>query len=1482
MYAYLTQTPFKYSKPSNTMSQPGGAAGPPSSYQTNVNRAKTKKWVEAKSYSYDGDDWGEADEYDEYGGYDEPEPEPAPRPTGLRQRGQSASKTPQETYGSSQDIYQSPVDSRQPYGNKSGPPQQQYGGRSITNPQQQQPPAMGRTNSFDRGDERREFSAGGQQQPRGGSFTGPYPTSQPQGQNVAAQDFQPHHLHANQQRQAQQSPAGPPLQTPNRSNMVTTGRYGDYPQSAGGSNRGPWYSEQQRQQNNGSRAQSMTSNTSSLDVHNRRDFSPSAMPPPLQTRGSPSPHGNPDSRSSSRHPPRKSSINQDHPPSLPFLTQPPSMPVTEDDLPAARNRSGSNASNPPALIRPADIYRRMQEEKEKERQSQESSRPNMESILGRLNERPGLGNLQDSESSHRLKPTWEPVMERKSEYGLEGINVNDQAPQGEKRPSTSKKFELPKRAPDTYSQVSRSSLGPMLPDVSRMSGFGESFGQSFLGNGDDFDESTSASMANSRESSSAPQTRESTQNEPQKDLKNQPSLGFTSAVHQAFDKAEDQIPPTPSSANGSTVGRSTSGGTSTVSPIISRGPSTATENWNSRLPGIDQISTPTIAEGTEGSSSRPLSSESLGTPKQVMRKPSPLIGMAPPPMDMPPSSFIPGHRRDLSTPSPDNSPARTPAMESNRQLRQPQEVELAAATPTEPNFITGSSSPSSDVAPEERRDYGQPSEGLSRDRNGRGIDTQPHPKSVLNKVDPIILPISTRSRTDSSPTSRVRNLADKFESGSRPGSAHSNTTPRASMLGSGVLKKDEFAPPRPLVDRNESFRPHLPGGWESSASIAPAMGPNRVETGGGPRQPEMTRRSLSNATNSPNDLKKPIDSMADQQPSSASQIRDASGEAFTAVAAAGTALAGAFAAAIGMEHHDSTTGSAAETASDGRQPIRESEDPGPTTRDRNVSTNTVLHLEASRPFVPSMTDDEMSSTAPTPLPHTLHHKPDASPISPDYFPSDPSADLVLNSHGGPTEERKPALPLLITDSQPLEYESDRLRKEIVRELTPMSDSEPTTAETDYSNNNDISRLSTTPSVRPGHESGVLPREYESYWNDANSDDEISQFSTEPAQLENATTAQRQPGAALVSEPLHPSIEKQPATSEPVVPEQPSAERPHILPHRFSWEAPLEDLSLKSKPVHETPTAPTSDFLQSTIYAEGRSFQSHDGPSENDQKSVAPMVTEPSLSERPGLPEKNSPKPTSSDTLVRARETVEDDKELPSYPLGLEVVPLVPEKGFDESQQSAYAGSLDGTSQRSPNLQNEHDYEPKAPLPEPPRQQTVSQVDVPPSPPPTNAQPKIPAFREILALRTPTERIRGYDSAREQFAIMDTGLARWLAATANDLPEHVDLLTSSGRVPPSFQGHKPSPSRSKLGGLLPGQSTASDAAALGAPIGGGSSQGFSPSSGSAGKISSQQVQAKGKDLLHTAGVFGGKANVAAKGLFSKGKSKFRAGSGAEKV
>ncbi|KAI0850694.1 hypothetical protein F5Y00DRAFT_231836 [Daldinia vernicosa] len=56
----------------------------PSAYKANVNRTKTRKWVEAKVQSYDGDDWG--NEYEDEYGEPEPEPEPAPRVAALRQQ----------------------------------------------------------------------------------------------------------------------------------------------------------------------------------------------------------------------------------------------------------------------------------------------------------------------------------------------------------------------------------------------------------------------------------------------------------------------------------------------------------------------------------------------------------------------------------------------------------------------------------------------------------------------------------------------------------------------------------------------------------------------------------------------------------------------------------------------------------------------------------------------------------------------------------------------------------------------------------------------------------------------------------------------------------------------------------------------------------------------------------------------------------------------------------------------------------------------------------------------------------------------------------------------------------------------------------------------------------------------------------------------------------------------------------------------------
>ena len=126
------------------------------------------------------------------------------------------------------------------------------------------------------------------------------------------------------------------------------------------------------------------------------------------------------------------------------------------------------------------------------------------------------------------------------------------------------------------------------------------------------------------------------------------------------------------------------------------------------------------------------------------------------------------------------------------------------------------------------------------------------------------------------------------------------------------------------------------------------------------------------------------------------------------------------------------------------------------------------------------------------------------------------------------------------------------------------------------------------------------------------------------------------------------------------------------------------------------------------------------------------------------------------------------------------------------------------------------------------------------------QQKIPAFLEILQLMSPDERIKAYNATREVFANMNTGLSQWIQTTTTALPEHQDLLRNGGTF-----------------GIVPRPTPRPTQAQ--APL-------KSPFSPPAGKVATQ----KGKDLLHSAGIFGGKANNAAKGFFAKGKSRFRGG------
>ena len=1207
-------------------------------WKTNVNRAKTKRWVEAKSYTYDGDDWGDADEYGEYEGYDE-DPEPPPKPTGLRQAGKStaapANVPPQAAQQLPHPIHDNP----------------QFG--------QPQPPFQGsdreRASSFGRGDDRQaSFGAINPpfaQQPTDRSasphFRGPQPSS------VAPQRARAPSDAPSQRGQRQTRPSFEQART-----ISNQG----YP------NRAPW--------NDGSRSQSMTS--SSAGDHQRREFSnPSAAPQPLQAR-----------------PPRKSSLGQSD------SGQPGFTPPIQTNVPPVGSTPSPQASvSTPTFVRPADIYRRMQEEKERERVSQESSRPSMDTLEKVRDHSPA--NTSDNERKPR-KPALESVAERKSEYGMDGLLAANIANQSTAKPSGSKE-------------------SPRLPEIPGLEGFGQTFGESFMSLPGDAKASDSQPMpqetsgerqmnlgpvnattgnpaadtstskaqqpASTVEPSKASESAgQATTLSPDNALQREPSLGFRSAVSQAFDS---QIPPTPTSTSDSNLDRSNSESTNDISPIISRNVSgAATRPTKEEIPSISSIAeepaTPprpdSAATSRPSNSNRPDSKDSLQALKQ-------------------------GHRRNISTPSPSGSPARTPNVEVNRQLQSPQEAEMAMTTPvtaTDPAKATGSK-----LGEEEQ----------------------------------------SSSRAGSPTKGRVRDLVDKLDSAdnSRRGSQ--------SSLGDKLEQ-----PHRPKVDTNQSFRPQLPGGWASYTTNDPLQ------------QPQRESQSATPEAKDP----------------------------FTAAAAAGTALAGALATAAGFKPQES------------QEDAEEKE----FQKSRRASAkNLAIHPEAQRLSLPRNDSDAPSSIVPTPM----YMKPESSslekqeyfaPTTPPNQKSRPSATKEL-----PQLEKTRTYEDMSTESSPNDLESDRLRKELVRELSPQAehfDHKPRPVPDQ-----------TLPNRGRDHESVVLPSEYDSYWNAADGGESSRKASelgslptgspTMPTQAHfkpiNKTEllepveaqAQGQTFSAFgqaAPPPLPKDISHpQEASAVPyegrVLQSMPARQR---LSHRFSWEGPAE------------PNLPDTEDPQASSIAANHL--------RNEITSETPL---------PPLPLESRHEHTPSTHSVP-----DVNKELPQGPPDLSARPEI-QQGTPQSGPPASTQPSEGSDQHEP-------------LPQ------------------TQAQAKIPAFREIMAIKDINERLHTYDTTRTQFASMNTGLANWIQATINELPEHSDLLRNGGAFGPQARP-RPTVSTAQTGTQRPSPAPAAKPS-------------FSPG---AGKMTSE----KGKDLLRTAGVFGGKANSAAKGFFSKGRNKLR-GMGGDKV
>ena len=1403
-----------------------------------VSRAITKKWAEAKAINYD--DWDDSD------GYDPEEPVQT-----LQDHGRQQSWDTRSQGASSQGGY-------------SNPPGQYYpSNRSVTGPS-----STGRA-SFDRGDDRRHFA-------NMGGAQGPYPTAQRDPfadiQHDQDPNFEPQYRGHRGQPSLQ-------LQTGGRPSMEHRQyQQGPYPQ--GPYTAGPGGNHFQDTRTApfsapiigppGRRSQS-SGRPAPGEVFPRGE---SPMRPGSQNSHGASPGG--------AFPPRKSSLSQQQPP--PDMQQYSVM----DAHPAAQASTPSSESKALPFIRPADIYRRMEEEKEKERRSQESSRPSLDSANNRIREssvasqRTATEPAADSRSTEgvdepdtarRNQPTLPPVAERKSEYGFD--NIMQSAAQGPpnarlnrtdtdiskasaassdytNRPdptsastlnSRQSPFDILAESPHESSLPAPPAAPFVLPAVRGVSDFGnDMFGQhndsspqllphdnlqparptyrlpsplsstqpknvgSFLfrwphpdakdvhvtGTFDDWGKSEQLNKVGDiweKEvqlpiadkkiyykfvvdddwviDPAAPQEDDGHHNvnnvllpkdikkhagaaarQPQAStpvavpreesvaaaptsgnaLEHQNSQGYRSMVNQAFDQSQDQVPPTPISMSDS-VARSNSASASDISPIMGRN----YEPPASQPPILEESNSRPGTSGTQHSANRSIDKE-----------------LPPPP------TIVPGYRRETS-PAPSANPEKRPLSIATADMHKSEHAIPSAATSSTASWDKDSDGDAADEDPAEgdetliAGERAAPSPGittqsakpseLSRsasedwqnwENSRKQFKTQHGVQDSMPSTPGVPSPIS---RVESPSKGTVRDLANKLESNS------GNNSP-------AILE-----PPRPLNARLDSFRPQLPGGWQS------------YTTNTGPATPQIETPMMETQP-------KPASEEAEEDypkagpPKDHSAYTKTSNLAFEALAASGSALAGAFglsqvAREQNRSHESSTDDSRTSTSmSNNEQEAAES----PLGQDRQLET--IPEGDRGTPASP---------LPPVPLPKDTPSEADAGRSTLDYFP----APLTLRQSRGPEQlmPPRPTLPAsLSTETSPQDDDNDRLRKEIVKSLTPKSSG--------YDDNSRLSPARDYP-VTSGSQRTVstmgdsnLPKEYDSYWNESNE--------------ETSREAALGPSA--------PHIPPMPETT--AVNSNAEADMPAktTLEQRFSWETAGE----------QTPPAGNIPARGDSLQAQG-SPDTIKAPSAPTSAPISAMTSIRTIADPISSSEAIHPSPSAN---------------------------IVESKGLPQILETRTSPT--SNAQLTP---------------------TSNAQFTPTSPGSTFREQPV---KDIMALRSPHDRIRAFDSHRQHYATNeDGGLTQWLQIVGRSHPEHAQVMSANGVPTLRDDGtelHRPSPARIGTKFRMPSSSY----------------------TGSGETSGTKQIQEDGKRLLHAGGKLGKKGGLAAKGLLAKAKDKARAVSSSDKV
>jgi hypothetical protein len=717
---------------------------------------------------------------------------------------------------------------------------------------------------------------------------------------------------------------------------------------------------------------------------------------------------------------------------------------------------------------------------------------------------------------------------------------------------------------------------------------------------------------------------------------------------------------------------------------------------------------------------------------------------------------------------------------------------------------------------------------------------------------------------------------------------HKSTDPDATPEPLNKGDNEEHQLLRPGTDREQSFRPTIPGGWTSYATTTRSESPSKSH-------------DASTHAAAP-ELDQNLDKSAEEDNNLTPTNPQAFPRGVTEAPADSTVLP-----APDLGKHDERSPTVVPLTQDSELTTNRSSLPTP---DQSMAPSGNVYSSAAldpryfpdreqgpveshlRPDLSDRAISTESSTAPTPPPKDTPTI-DSPAHDAEYFPK-PTVPLkpkspshTENDQFLSTSVRPSVVPTLSTDTKLHDDENDKLRKEIVKSLSPGI---PESSQTEE--NMLLDEVEEGNTGNQYRESTYLPSEYDNYW--ATTGDDIETI----------------PAVATVTGPAQEPIPHVQPESPTVAPLSPRREdntrlqpaRPSVS-HRFSWEKSTESVPLAQV---EEPKYRRSvhDLQPNLLGAPGNDPQKleegHPAEFDAPQGSILATDKEPGHVEQPSFTEPASNDGhTGRDVALVAGGAAIAGVAAASYaghtPTGTEHrLSLAEEK---DPQVSSYPVTPSPDENEHPARSPQPYFSPSAedPSPHPPLSAVspvTSSIQQQYSP---SSRPL--AFKQIAAINSQQERIQTYDQTRKHYASMNSGLNDWIVALQIQYPEHANIT-------PSFAGGRMSvPSGSarskfaKVTGVgapaqeqpyyqqyLNASPTTQSIPAAARPGSGPSVPASSQSAfGSSGtKLTSHQVQAKGKEFLHTAGIFGGKAGKAGKGLLAKGKNKLRGAGGGDKT